>query len=391
MNQLTTQFLLDPGVIFLNHGSFGACPRPVFEEYQRFQRRLGHQPVLFLGREILDEMRKARQRLAEFVHSDPQDIVYVPNATFGVNIIARSLNLTDRDEVLITDHEYGACENIWNFLSHEQGFSIQRACIPLPLPDPDQITAQILDRTSSRTRVIFISQITSPTAVQMPVKALCTEARSRGIITMIDGAHGPGQLPLDLNALGADYYTGNCHKWLLSPKGSGFLYVRKEYQEGIKPLVVSWGWGENCPYQSDTRMLGLLEYWGTKDPAAYLSVPRAINFQVENEWETVRKSSQELLGKALSEIRKLTGMPSIYGKPGQNGYAQMAAVELPKSWQPAQLQTWLYDRRRIEIPVIEWKKRWLLRISVQGYNTLEDLEELISALKDWKKMRGGVT
>ncbi len=387
MNQLTTQFLLDPGVVFLNHGSFGACPRPVFEEYQRFQRRLEYQPVLFLGREILDEMRNARQRLAEFVHSDPQDIVFVPNATFGVNIIARSLNLTAGDEVLITDHEYGACENIWEFLSQSEGFSIQRARIPLPLPDPDQIVDRLLERTSSRTRLIFVSQITSPTAVQMPVKALCTEARSRGIMTLIDGAHGPGQLPLDLNALGADYYTGNCHKWLLSPKGAGFLYVRKAHQEGIKPLVVSWGWGKNCPYSSDTRMLDLLEFWGTKDPAAYLSVPRAIDFQIENKWDVVRKRCQNLLGDALSEIRKLTGMPSIYGKSGLNDYAQMAAAELPSRWQPHELQAWLYDHRRIEIPVIEWNQRWLMRISVQGYNTREDLDELISALKDWKKIK----
>jgi len=387
MNQLKKEFLLDPGVVFLNHGSFGACPRPVFDEYQRYQRRLEHQPVLFLGRECLDEMRGARQRLGKFVHSDPQDLVYVPNATFGVNIVARSLNLQAGDEVLITDHEYGACGNIWDFLSREKGFSIQQASIPLPLLDPDQILARIFDQANSRTRLLFISQITSPTAVQMPVAALCKEARSRGILTLIDGAHGPGQLPLDLTGLEADFYTGNCHKWLLSPKGAGFLHVRKEHQEKIKPLVVSWGWGENCPYQSDSRMLELLEFWGTKDPAAYLSVPRAIDFQIQNKWDEVRKICQTLLGDALSEILKLTGMPSIYGKSGQNGYAQMAAVELPLSWQPSELQAWLYDRRRIEIPVIEWNQRWLLRISVQGYNTREDLEELISALRDWKKIK----
>jgi isopenicillin-N epimerase len=387
MDHLKKEFLLDPGVVFLNHGSFGACPRPVFEEYQRFQRKLEHQPVLFLGREILDEMRGARQRLGEFVHSDPQDVVYVPNATFGVNIVARSLNLQAGDEVLITDHEYGACENIWDFLSLQQGFSVQRTCVPLPLPDPEQILDRILEQITSRTRLLFISQITSPTAVQMPVSDLCTAARSRGILTVIDGAHGPGQLPLDLTGLGADFYTGNCHKWLLSPKGAGFLYIRKEHQKKVRPLVVSWGWGENCPYQSDSKMLGLLEYWGTKDPAAYLSVPRAINFQIENNWDQVRKNCQNLLGDALSEIRKLTGMPSIYGKTGQNGYAQMAAVELPSRWQPHELQAWLYDHRRIEIPVISWNQRWLLRISVQGYNTWEDLEELISALKDWKKIQ----
>lgn len=387
MNQLTAQFLLDPGVVFLNHGSFGACPRPVFEQYQRIQRRLEHQPVLFLGREILAEMRGARQRLGEFIHCDPLDVVYIPNATFGVNIVARSLKLQADDEVLITDHEYGACENIWDFLSQEEGFSVQRASIPLPLPDPQQIVDRILERTSSRTRVLFISQITSPTAVQMPIAALCRAARSRGILTFIDGAHGPGQLPLDLSDLGADFYTGNCHKWLMAPKGAGFLFVRKEHQDMIKPLVVSWGWGENCPYQSDSKMLGRLEYWGTKDPAAYLSVPRAIDFQIENQWNEVRKNCQNLLGDALSEIRKLTGMPSIYGKTEQSGYTQMAAAELPLAWQPGQLQAWLYDRRRIEIPVIEWNHRWLLRISVQGYNTREDLEELVSALRDWKKIK----
>jgi isopenicillin-N epimerase len=379
MDALKSLFMLDPGVIFLNHGSFGATPRPVFQSYQEWQRRLEMQPVKFLGREFQQHMGWARGELGAYLGADPSDLVFIPNATFGVNIVARSLDFQRGDEVLIGSHEYGACENVWSFIALKEGVKIARAEIPLPLPRQDEIADLIWEAVNPRTKLIFLSQISSPTAVRLPVEEICRKGREQGIPVMIDGAHVPGQLELNLKAMGADFYTGNCHKWLLSPKGSAFLHVRPERQGVIQPLVVSWGWGENCPYQSETRFLELLEWWGTKDPAAYLSVPAAIEFQRDHGWDEVRVKCQQLLTRTLDQIQELTGSASIYSDEGGT-CPQMGAVVLPPACQPERLQRWLYEEHRIEIPVIQWDGRWLIRPSVQGYNTADELDQLVDAL-----------
>jgi len=218
--------------------------------------------------------------------------------------------------------------------------------------------------------------------VRLPVEEICRKARDAGILTLIDGAHAPGQLNLNLEEIGADFYIGNCHKWLLAPKGSAFLHVLPERQELIEPLVVSWGWGENCPYESDSRILALLEWWGTKDPAAYLSVPAAIQFQEDHKWDNVRELCRTLLSETLTRIEILTGMPSIYGH-NKGNFIQLGAAELPPGCQPEKIQSWLYDQHRIEIPLIEWENRWLIRPSVQGYNTREELDKLMEALQSY--------
>ncbi len=380
MNTLRKQFLLDPEVIFLNHGSFGATPKPVFETYQDWQRKLEKQPVEFLDREFHGNIRTARIRLGATLGADPRNLAYIPNATFGVNIVARSLNLDPGDEILTSDHEYGACDNIFSFLSHKQGIKLVRQHIPLPLPSPEKILELFWEGVTDQTRLVFLSQITSSTAVRFPIESICNRANDAGILVLIDGAHAPGQIDLNLDKIGADFYTGNCHKWLLSPKGSAFLFVTPECQDLIEPLVVNWGWGENCPYESDSRFLALLEWWGTKDPAAYLSVPAAIQFQDDHNWEKVRENCQDMLSNTLSEIESLTGMPSIYGENKSN-HIQLGTAELSLDCQPQRLQKWLYQEYKIEIPVIEWKDRWFLRPSVQGYNDQGDLDQLVKALK----------
>lgn len=382
MKPLKNQFLLDPEVIFLNHGSFGATPVAVFNNYQKWQRKLEDQPVQFLGRDIHDLLRSSRQRLAAFLGADPSDLVFVPNATFAVNIIARSLELGPKDEIIIINHEYGACENVWLFLSRKKDLKIVRAEIPLPLPSEDFIIKEIWKRITNRTRLIFLSQINSPTAIRLPVEKICQQAREQGILVFIDGAHAPGQVDLDLKGIGADFYTGNCHKWMMAPKGSGFLHVRPENQLSIEPLVVSWGWGENSPFESDSRFLQVQEWWGTIDPAAYLSVPAAIEFQEDHMWDDVRELCRTLLSKTQARIEALTGMPSIYGhNPGN--YIQLGTAELPPGCRPEKMQSWLYDQHKIEIPVIEWENRWLIRPSIQGYNTREELDTLVAAVGEY--------
>ncbi|MEW5989335.1 MAG: aminotransferase class V-fold PLP-dependent enzyme [Chloroflexota bacterium] len=371
-------FLLDPDVVFLNHGSFGACPRPVFETYQQWQRRLERQPVQFLGRELMGLLQEARQVLAGYVHVEANDLVYVPNATFGVNVVARSLALGPGDEVLATDHEYGACDRTWRFLSRQRGFAYVRQPISLPVESAETIVEQFWQGVTERTRVIFISHITSPTALRLPVEAIGQRARAAGILTLIDGAHAPGQLPLDLTTLGVDFYTGNCHKWLCAPKGAGFLYAAPDRQPLIEPLVVSWGWGEERPFTSGSDFLDYLQWQGTDDPAAYLSVPAAIQFQAEHNWPSVQEECHQLARATMIEIGRLTGLAPLY--PADSGlYRQMFTVPLPPG-DVDQLKNRLYDEYRVEAPTWEWNGRPYLRVCVQGYNTTADLETLLVGL-----------
>lgn len=370
-------FLLDPDVHFLNHGSFGATPAPVFAVYQEWQRRLERQPVQFIASELGDHFAQARQALGDYVNSPAADLVFVPNATFGVNVVARSLALGEGDDVLATNHEYGACDNIWRFLSQKQGFCYVNQSISLPTGTLEEMLAELWQGVTAQTRVIFISHITSATAVTFPITAICARARAEGILTVVDGAHAPGQIPLDMAAIGADFYTGNCHKWLCAPKGSAFLYARPEVQQLIEPLVVGWGWGEPRTLTFGSDFLDYLQWLGTMDPAAYLSVPAAIQFQAEHNWTAVRQQCHDLLRQTLGRIHTLTGLPPMYHH--DTDYNQMAIAALPPVDAP-QLKRRLLEEFRVEIPITEWHGRTFVRISAQGYNTPDDMDALLVGL-----------
>jgi isopenicillin-N epimerase len=368
-------FLPDPDVIFLNHGSFGACPRPVFEEYQRWQRELERQPVEFLGRRFNDLMREARTALGDFVGADADDLVYVTNATVGLNIIARSLDLKPGDEVLSTDHEYGALDRTWRFLCAKRGAKYIRQPIRVPIQSVDEIVEAMWSGVSDRTRVLFLSHITSPTAIIFPIKPLIDRAREHGIITIIDGAHTVGQIDLNLRELGADFYASNCHKWLMAPKGSAFLYARREMQHLVEPLVVSWGWEAEKPGPS--KFVDEQEWQGTRDIAAFLSVPAAIQFQRDHDWPRVRRECHELVRYAREQISAVTGLPPLTPDDEQ-WFAQMSALPLPPC-DPELLKRRLYDDFRIEVPVMSWNGQPFVRISIQGYNTRAEMDALVRA------------
>lgn len=376
MSSLKEYFLLDPEVAFLNHGSFGACPRPVFEAYQRWQWELERQPVEFLGRRFNDLMLQAREPLAAYVGTTPDNLVYVPNATVGLNIAARSLRLQPGDEVLSTNHEYGALDRTWRFLCGKWGAVYKNQLIPTPLPSEADFVESLWAGVTPRTRVIFLSHLTSPTALIFPVEAVCRRARAEGILTIIDGAHAVGQLPLALDELGADVYSSNNHKWLCAPKGSAFLYVRPEVQNRIEPLVVSWGWESLTPGPS--RFVDEQEWAGTRDIAAYLATPAAIEFMAQQRWDEVRAACHALAVETWQQVLAFTGLPAL---SEASGFAQFFSASLPPC-DGAALKRRLYDEFKVEAPIVQWANQQLIRVSVQGYVTSADTQRLIAALKE---------
>lgn len=374
--RLRELFLLRPDVVFLNHGSYGACPRSVLAAYQDWQLKLEQQPVEFLSRRFKDLMQWAREVLAEFVGSHPDEVVYVPNVTTGLNIVARSLRLGPGDEVLGTDHEYGAIDRTWRFICARRGARYIRAQLPRPVQSKEQVADAIWAHVTTRTRVLFISHITAPTALILPVELLIPRARQAGILTVLDGAHSPGQMPLNLTDLGADFYVGNCHKWMCAPKGSAFLYARRDVHPLLTPLVVSWGWEPERPGPS--RFIDEHEWQGTRDVAAFLAVPAAIKFLREYNWTKVQQECHALARTARQGIEAMTGLPGL--SPDSSAwYRQMVSVPLPVPDATVTQQS-LYAECAVEVPITPWNGQALLRVSIQGYNTAEDVEALLAAV-----------
>jgi isopenicillin-N epimerase len=378
MSSLKEYFLLDPAVIFLNHGSFGATPKPVFDTYQNWQRELERQPVEFLGRRHNALMADSRAALAKVLGTNAENIVYTQNVTISLNIVAHSLELGAGDEVLSTDHEYGALDRTWRFLAKQHGFTYINQPIPIPLNSARDFVDAFWRGVTPRTRVIFFSHITSPTAIIFPVEEIVQRARVAGIITIVDGAHVPGQLPLDLDALGADFYGGNLHKWFMAPKGAGFLYARPEMQNLLKPLVVSWGYESLTP--SKSTFIDHHEWWGTRDVAAFLSVPAAIEFQEKYNWDKVRDDCHKLARATQKRICNLTGLAPLHSD-ADGWFRQLFAAPLKADTDIAALKVRLYDEYHIEVPLIDWNGHKLIRVSIQGYNSQRDVDVLLSVLR----------
>jgi isopenicillin-N epimerase len=354
--------------VFLNHGSFGACPRPVFEEYRRWQRELERQPVEFLARRLDGLTEAAKDPLAAEIGAPPDDLVFVTNATSGMNVVARSLELGPGDEVLMSNHEYGAVELLWQQVCERSGATLVRAEVRAGPELVDDLWRSV----TSRTRVISVSHLTSATALVFPVEEICRRGREQGILVAVDGAHAPGQLDVDVETVGADFYAGNCHKWLCAPKGAGFLHVLPEHQDLMVPPVVSWGSKPGASFAERFR-------WpGTYDPAAFLAIPAAIDFLARHDWGEVRRRCHGLAELGRVRLAELTGIEPL--APDATWLGQMVAAGLPELDHP-HLQRRLYDEHRIEIPVQRWQGRPVIRASFQGYNDESDLDALIAALR----------
>jgi len=366
--ELRAEFLLDPEVTFLNHGSFGACPLPVLERCQEWQRELEREPVRFLARRLPELLDEARAELARYVGAAPGDLAFVDNATAGVNVAARSLGLGPGDEVLATSLEYGACDLAWEHVCARVGARYVRAEIPLPLAGSSDLVEALFASRSERTRAVFVSHVASETGLLLPIEDIAARARTEGLPLVVDGAHGPGQVPLDLDRLGADVYVGNCHKWLCAPKGAGFVHVRRGLQERVDGPVVGWG------YEEEAGFVARIERQGTRDPSALLSVPAAIAFQADRGWDEVRARCTALARRSRDELCALLGTDPIAPR---ELVLQMASVALPPC-DGEELQRRLFDEHRIEVPVS--RRDRLLRISVAGYTGREDVERLLDAL-----------
>lgn len=384
---LRRHWSLDPEVCFLNHGSFGACPTRVLEVQQELRAELERQPVDFFLRRFGDRLDAAREVLARFLNAQAEGLAFVQNATTGVNAVLGSLDFAPGDELLVTDHAYNACRNALVHFAQRAGVQVKVAALPFPLEDPEEIVAAILAEVGPRTRLALIDHVSSATAIVLPLERILAELEARAVDVLVDGAHAPGMLPLELDKLGAPYYTGNCHKWMCAPKGAAFLWVREDKRAATRPAVISHG--ANASTASRSRFRNEFDWIGTLDPSPWLCVPAAIECigeMLPGGWPAVRRHNHELalaarrllcdhLGQRVAAPDEMIGsIATVWMPDAETGPAEVFHEDA--------LQRRLWDGWRIEVPIGCWPappKRYL-RVSAQLYNTLADYERLVEAL-----------
>lgn len=382
-------WLLDPSIIYLNHGAFGACPKRVLEFQSEWRNRLERQPSQFLVRELEKELDSARETLARFIGADTKDLVFISNTTHGINTVLRSLDFQPGDELLVTDQEYNASRNALNFAAEKSGARVVVAKIPFPFQSVEEIIAPVLKSVTSRTRLAMLDHVTSSTGFLLPIERLVAELNAHGVDTLVDGAHAPGMVPLNLNQLGAAYYTGNCHKWLCAPKGAAFLCVRRDKQNSIHPLAISHG--ANSPRTDRSRFLLEFGWMGTGDPSAWLSVPESLRFMesaLPGGWPEVMARNREL---TLAARKILCAALEISEPCPEEFIGSLASVPIPNNAKDAfpklpfneyRLQDDLREKYKIEVPIhpCPIPSHRVLRISAQLYNSLPQYELLARAL-----------
>jgi len=366
---------LDPSITFLNHGSFGACPKPVFEVYQNWQRKLEQQPVEFMAIKVYDFLEEARHALGDYVGCHGDDLIFVTNPTTAVNTVIRSLDLGLNDEVLMTDMEYGSLVRTWEHYAQDKGFSIVQQFTPVPLTTHEDYIEHFWKAVTERTKIIYLSEITSSTGLILPVDAICKKAKEAGIMTIVDGAHVPAHIPLNIAEMDPDVYVGACHKWLSAPKGSSFLYVKKSLQETIEPLIISWGSEVD---RSPSPFIYESQYQGTWDPSAFLTVPAAIQFQQEHDWNSVRERSRALNRETRDRIYEIIDTEPICPNT-EEWLGQMASI-ITNIENGLDFKRRLMDEYKIEIPVFPWGDKILFRTSFNAYNDENDADRLIEVL-----------
>lgn len=380
-------WLLDRNITFLNHGSFGACPIPVLEAQTSFREQLEREPLRFFMREFEPLLDNARNQLAAFLGAGEDDLAFVPNATTGVNAVLRSLYFAPGDELLTTNQEYNACRNTLNFVAEGTGAKVIVAEVPFPIESPEQIIEAIIKCVSPQTKLALLDHVVSQTGLIFPIKQLVGELANRGVDVLVDGSHAPGMVALNLDEIGAAYYTGNCHKWLCAPKGAGFLYVRRDKQNAIRPTTISHG--ANSPRADKSRFQLEFDWMGTVDPSPYLCVPVAIDFMgslLSGGWPELRAKNHALALAGRKILADKLGLPlpcpdEMVGSMAVVPLADSQPDAVAKGGIPP-LQQALWEIFKIEVPVIPWPdaSKQLVRISAQLYNTLPQYQYLAKAL-----------
>jgi isopenicillin-N epimerase len=386
------QMQLDPTVANLNTGSFGPLPKIVFDHVTDLRRQLAEEPMHFLIRQAPVLLWSARERLAQFLGATPERLAFTANVTASVNVVAAALRLAAPGEILLTDHEYGAMHWCWERAAQRLGLTLRTFRLPIMAETPCEVVDALRSALTERTRLLFFSHVLSPTGLVLPAQEMCAEARRRGVLTMIDGAHAPAMIPLNLDALGCDFYGGNCHKWLLAPTGSGFLYLGAGNEDRVQPLQVSWGWHHDRSRLDDrdefgsTPRLRALEFEGTRDPCPWLVVPTAIDFQANLGWQTIRERIAELVADVRERIGGEIGLePATPSDPALRGF--MTAFHLPAEADVLVLRRGLWERYRVEAPIIERPDGLLIRVSTHFYNTEDEIGALADALEDLLPVR----
>lgn len=380
-------WLLDPAITFLNHGSFGATPRIVLDHQTELRARMEREPVLFLARELDDVLDAARAELAAFIGAPPAGLAFVPNATAGVNAVLRSRQFASGDELLVTTHEYNACRNTLEYVAAASGARVLVVDIPFPITNEDVVVERLVAATTTRTRLLLIDHVTSQTALVFPVARIIQEMQTRRVDVLVDGAHAPGMFPLDIGELGPAYYAGNLHKWVCAPKGSGFLYVREDRRDQVRPIAISHG--ANSMRTDRSRFHLEFDWTGTFDPTPWLSVPPALRFLQS----IIPGGMPEIMrrNRALAlEARDILCAALEIDKPAPDSMlGAMAAVPLPDGQATSApslygdpLQDVLFARHRIEVPIVPWPRppKRILRVSAQLYNARDQYELLASAV-----------
>jgi isopenicillin-N epimerase len=371
-------FSIDPEVTFLNHGSFGACPKEVFDSLIKFQKKTEYEPVKHLAYDIYQYLKESRSALSGYVNCHVDDIAYFPNPSTALNTLIRSLDLKEGDQILTTNHEYGALDRTWRFISKKRGCEYIKLEVEIPFTDKKLIVDSFRRSINKNTKVIFLSHITSATALIFPVKEIIELAREHNILTIIDGAHVPAHIDLDIKKLDPDFYCGACHKWMCSPKGVAFLYVKREHQEMMEPLVVSWGYEADNP--SDSQFLDYMQWQGTNDISAYLTIPDTIEFLRKHNWKEKAQHCRDLNLWAKKEICNAL---DTYATGDDQFLGQMTTIAF-KLEDPLQEQIDFYTKYKIQLPFIKWNDKTFFRISLQVYNSKEDINYLIKSLLQYR-------
>ena len=371
-------FSIDPEVTFLNHGAFGACPKEVFDSLIKFQKKTEYEPVKHLAYDIYQYLKESRSALSGYVNCHVDDIAYFPNPSTALNTLIRSLDLKEGDQILTTNHEYGALDRTWRFISKKRGCEYIKLEVEIPFTDKKLIVDSFRRSINKNTKVIFLSHITSATALIFPVKEIIELAREHNILTIIDGAHVPAHIDLDIKKLDPDFYCGACHKWMCSPKGVAFLYVKREHQEMMEPLVVSWGYEAENP--SDSQFLDYMQWQGTNDISAYLTIPDTIEFLRKHNWKEKAQHCRDLNLWAKKEICNAL---DTYATGDDQFLGQMTTIAF-KLEDTLQEQIDFYTKYKIQLPFIKWNDKTFFRISLQVYNSKEDINYLIKSLLQYR-------